>query len=280
VILDGGEGHDVLRAARGNDLLLGGKGNDELSGGAGQDIYVHGLCGGNDEIDEAGITGETDVLRFGEGITRDMIHARRHRDDLVLDVAGPHGSVTVKDWFASEAQRIELIEFADGTAWDEGIVRRLVHHRHDDDWHDEKHWADDRHDERRNRAPQERADRRDERAEGRDEGATAIPERLWQKSCFDFETLARELDRSSKHDEALSPQEIARRWAAVHRYTSALALEADEHADHSALTGWQSFAVLGLLSASGFGFEASIGAARGPESLKSLEGLNEGFRRL
>jgi Ca2+-binding RTX toxin-like protein len=261
-------------------VLLGGKGNDELSGGAGQDLYIHGLRGGNDEIDEAGIAGEIDVLRFGQGITRDMVRARRHHNDLVLDVAGPHGSVTVKGWFASEAQRVELIEFADGTAWDEKIVRRLVRHWYDDDWHQEKHSADDRHDERRNRALDERGDRRDDRAQHRDEVAAAIAHRPSQQSCFDFETLVRELDRSGKQDEALSPQEIAQRWAAVQRYTSALALEASEHADQAALAGWRAFATPGLLSPSGFGFEASIGAARGPESLKSLEGLNEGFRKL
>jgi hypothetical protein len=48
---------------------------------------------------------------------------------------------------------------------------------------------------------------------------------------IDFESLARELERSGKQDAALSPKEIARHWAAVHRYASALATEADERAD-------------------------------------------------
>jgi hypothetical protein len=104
-------------------------------------------------------------LRIGLGITPDMVGARRHRDDLVLDVAGPHGSVTVKTWFASETQRIEVIEFADGTALDETMVRRLVRHRHDNNWHEEGHCMDDRRDERRNAAPQPSRDRGDDRAE-------------------------------------------------------------------------------------------------------------------
>jgi hypothetical protein len=66
--------------------------------------------------------------------------------------------------------------------------------------------------------------------------------------------------------------------AAVQRYVSTLALE-DEQDDVS-LAGWRDFSAASLLGANGFGFEASVDATRGPENLKSLEGLSEGFRRL
>ena len=78
-------------------------------------------------------------------------------------------------------------------------------------------------------------------------------------------------------ERAPDPQDIARQWARVHSYASALAFEADE----SATSGWQSAASkLAGTSATGFGFEASIGAARAQEGLRALEGLTEGFRKL
>ena len=280
VILDGGAGHDVLRAPSGDDVLLGGTGDDELGGGAGRDLYIHERRGGNDRIDEAGVAGEIDVLRFGEGITRDMVRATRRRDDLVLDVSGPHGSVTVKGWFGAQAQRVELIEFADGTVWDERDVRRLVSRSHDghDDWPDIPRGRD-RDDPRRDRWPDGYDEERGKHTRRHGEAAADVWRRLSQRFSFDFEALTRELERPRKAEEALTREEIARRWAEVQRYASALASETD---DTDGFTAWQPFGQATFASTSGraFGFEASIGTARGPDGLKSLEGLSEGFRKL
>jgi hypothetical protein len=71
--------------------------------------------------------------------------------------------------------------------------------------------------------------------------------------------------------------EIARQWARVHTYASALAFEGDD----SEPSSWQSPAAkLAGISAAAFGFEASIGAGRAQEGLRGLEGLTEGFRKL
>ncbi|HKU46276.1 MAG TPA: putative Ig domain-containing protein, partial [Burkholderiales bacterium] len=126
VILDGGVGHDVLRTSDGDDVLLGRSGNDELSGGAGWDLYVHEILGGHDRIRESGVEGEIDVLRFGDGITRDMVRARRQGGDLQLHLSGANGSVTVEDWFSRKADRVELVQFADGFAWDEDDIAQLA----------------------------------------------------------------------------------------------------------------------------------------------------------
>jgi len=267
--------NDVLIGTDADEFLDGRGGNDKLSGGAGKDVYFHGLRGGHDKIDEAGAAGELDVLRFGEGITRDMVRARRHRDDLVLDLSGPHGSVTIKGWFGSSEQRVERIEFADGSSWDERAIRKAVRHGHDDDCHEP---ARDHHrrDERRDRVADERGSHRDERPV--QDGAAAISERLSQSLSFDFEALARELERPGREEKSLTPQQIQRQWAAVQRYVSALALEGEE--DDAGAGGWRNFSAASLLGTGGFGFEASTGAALGPQNLKSLEGLSEGFRRL
>jgi hypothetical protein len=88
----------------------------------------------------------------------------------------------------------------------------------------------------------------------------------------------RELERSGKERKPPTPEETARQWAAVHRYASTSAFEAGE--DGAAPSGWRTLAAASPYGASGFGFEASIGAARGPQSLQSLEGLSEGFRSI
>jgi hypothetical protein len=208
-------------------------------------------------------------------IERNMVRASRHRDDLVLDLSGPHGSVTVKDWFRSSAQRVERIEFADGTSWDEKAIRKAVRHWHDDDCHEPAR-HDAHRDERSNYVADERRGRRDDQPA--QDGGAAISGRLSRSLSFDFEALARELERTGKQEKPLTPQQIQRQWAAVQRYVSALALEGEQ--DDASLVGWRDFSAASLLGANGFGFEAAGGAARGPENLNSLECLIEGFRRL
>lgn len=271
--LDGGDGNDFLRAAGGDDLLIGGRGNDTLVGAWGGDTYLHEGNGGHDEIDEQGSAGEVDVLRFGQGITADTVRASRHGDDLVLDLAGPHGSVRVKGWFASPAQRVEIVEFADGTSWNGDDLLELVRGRNDA-WPDEMPRRGDRSDETRNRAMDQHDDSRDQQSPGHSDSAEVVP---WTRHgpSFHFEAEWREPEDSRKSDDGLARQEIARQWAAVRRYVDTLAFDADEFGEYVPPRNW-----FALNASAGFGFEASVGAARGPEGLKSLEGLTEGFRRL
>jgi Ca2+-binding RTX toxin-like protein len=264
---------DVLKGTAADELLLGLGGNDELRGGMGDDVYLHGRRDGHDEIVEAG--GDFDLIRFGEGITSDMVRARRHRDDLVLDVAGPHGSVTVRDWFASQARRVEFVQFAGGAVWDEHTIRRLVRkgegeksalHSHDADWGGES------------KLPLRGAEHNRQATvdwyQSRDASTAGIWERLSAAASFDFEALLRQPESTQ---DAPDGREIARQWARAHAYASALAFEGDD----SEPSGWQSPAAkLAGTSATGFGFEASIGAARAEEGLRGLEGLTEGFRKL
>jgi Haemolysin-type calcium binding protein related domain/RTX calcium-binding nonapeptide repeat (4 copies) len=270
-LLVGTRRKDVLIGTAADEVLLGLGGNDELRGGKGDDVYVHGRRDGHDEIVEAG--GDSDVIRFGEGITHDMIRARRQRDDLVLDVAGPHGSVTVRGWFAAPARRIEFVQFAGGAVWDEQTIRRLV--RKGDSGDSTVHSGDPQRG--RESQPTVRGAEDDRQAivdwYGRDTSGAAIWQRLSAGPAFDFDALLRE----AKGTPAPDPQEIARQWTRAHRYASALSLEGDE----SQSAGWQTPASrLAASSATGFGFEASIGAASAHEGLRGLEGLTEGFRKL
>ncbi|MGH8721344.1 MAG: calcium-binding protein [Burkholderiales bacterium] len=260
----------------------GGEGNDRLSGGAGSDLYLHDRHGGNDVIDEGGIAQQVDVLRFGAGIGQHMVTVKRHHGDLVLDLRGPHGSVTIKGWFASSARRVERIEFADGTSWDEAQIRARAGGRHDDDAHHghDQHHDHDRDDERdRGRKHRDADDERhdDRRDRDHDRAVDAIAARLSRSHRFDFESLLRELERPGArlHD----AREIAQRWRAAGAF--AHALDAGDGARESAWSMRR-----GLLSGAAaqggthWGFEGSTGAARGQDGLRTLEGLNEGFGKL
>ena len=81
----------------------------------------------------------------------------------------------------------------------------------------------------------------------------------------------------AKTQDAASPDDIARQWARAHGYASALAFEADGAG--SSILSPLAMKLAGP-GATGFGFEASVGASRTQEGLKALEGLTEGFRKL
>jgi Ca2+-binding RTX toxin-like protein len=84
----GGAGNDILFGSGGNDLLDGGKGNDILLGGTGNDTLIGGS--GND------------ILIGGSGA------------DTFVWKAGDTGSDVIKDFKASEGDRIDLRDLLQG----------------------------------------------------------------------------------------------------------------------------------------------------------------------
>ncbi|WP_460094405.1 LapA family giant adhesin [Pseudomonas sp. S2_B03] len=84
----GGAGHDILFGSGGNDLLDGGKGNDILLGGTGNDTLIGGQ--GND------------ILIGGSG------------GDTFVWKSGDTGSDVIKDFKASEGDRIDLRDLLQG----------------------------------------------------------------------------------------------------------------------------------------------------------------------
>jgi len=101
------------------------------------------------------------------------------------------------------------------------------------------------------------------------------------KPRYDFEALAKELERSERRGEALDAQEIARRWQAVSRYAGALSNEHNDDARGGAVYRFNEHGLLGGGAfGGGFGYTGSTGMARGNASLRTLHGLEEGFQRL
>lgn len=116
------DGDDYLRGASGNDLFEGGAGNDVMEdwyGGA--DTYVFRRGDGQDVIEDGGDNDTAqvvDVIRFGEDIVASDIVLSREDRGLVFAVAGTGDRVLVRRWGEGARDRIERVEFADGTAWD------------------------------------------------------------------------------------------------------------------------------------------------------------------
>ncbi|WP_448214317.1 calcium-binding protein, partial [Colwellia sp. MEBiC06753] len=119
----GTQGDDVIDHRNSNVEMghFGGKGNDEIFGGIDNDYYYFNRGDGHDIIDDAGTDWwEYDYIRFGEGITPDNLTIEVHGDDMIFTLDSGD-TLTVKNWFVDEEQngKIEIIEFADGTTWDE-----------------------------------------------------------------------------------------------------------------------------------------------------------------
>ncbi|MBI2994129.1 MAG: putative Ig domain-containing protein [Gammaproteobacteria bacterium] len=122
-ILHGGPGHDQLAGGTGNDVLFGGADRDTMNGGAGDDLYIFGGDDGRDRIvDWSG----SDVLRFEGDLTLDDLSFARRGADLIIRASESLCSVSIRKWFATQPQRIERFEFADGSVLLESQVQSLV----------------------------------------------------------------------------------------------------------------------------------------------------------
>jgi Ca2+-binding RTX toxin-like protein len=130
--LDGGGGNDVLYGEDGGDYLYGGAGDDTLDGGTGSD-YLSGDDGADTYLFARGFgqdtiyeydqgSGGNDIVRFAAGILPVEVELSRNESDLFLKVLGTEDRITVEGFYSSLAQRIERIEFADGTVWDEAAL--------------------------------------------------------------------------------------------------------------------------------------------------------------
>lgn len=142
-VLDGGADNDTLRGGNDNDSLVGGGGldvlvgdagddlldgrgdaaADALQGGAGSDTYLFARGSGADNIYDTGETGTTDTVRFDAGIAPTDVSVTSDGDNFTLSFAGSTDTLRLTQTASSAAQRIERIEFADGTVWDDTALR-------------------------------------------------------------------------------------------------------------------------------------------------------------
>ena len=118
-----GGGADWVDGRGGNDTLIGGAGNDWLSGGGDNDTYRFGLGDGHDTIQDYYTAwsgwGGNDKLVFESGIAPGDVSVAKSADgnDLVLTIIGTGDSVTLHSTITNGDDRIEQVQFANGTIW-------------------------------------------------------------------------------------------------------------------------------------------------------------------
>jgi Ca2+-binding RTX toxin-like protein len=113
----GQEGDDYIKSGAGDDTIDGGEGNDRIIGGKGSDTYIFGISSGTDNIVDTGDL-SIDVIKMLEGITKENIEIRKNKYDLIIFIKGYNDSLIINDYFRSDENQVELIEFSDGSIFD------------------------------------------------------------------------------------------------------------------------------------------------------------------
>ncbi len=165
-VIHGSSAGDTITGKAGDDLLIGNAGNDIIDGGAGNDLlvgstsqhwiwengqyriergttptvsangndtYLFGRGDGQDTVIDGDYTeGNTDTLRFKEGVLPADVRFIRNGNDLVLAIRDTDDQVTLKQYFDEDWRGnngpwlIERIAFADGTALSFADVQSML----------------------------------------------------------------------------------------------------------------------------------------------------------
>ncbi len=132
-VMYGLAGDDLLHAGMGNDTLSGGRGNDLLYGGGGNDTYVFNRGDGEDTIIHGlvDVTSQTGTLLFGSDVSSRQLWFSRSSDNLVVEIVGTDDRITLKNWYTTQAYRLDRILAGDGVALYEvdGLVQAMAIYR-------------------------------------------------------------------------------------------------------------------------------------------------------
>jgi len=105
------------------NILTGNSGNNFLSGGSGNDTYVINNNWGQDTIaDNSG----TDKIKFGTGIVLNKLIFGKSGMDLTINSQDNANTLTINDWFLSDINKIESIEFSDGNKLTKLDIQKLI----------------------------------------------------------------------------------------------------------------------------------------------------------
>ena len=156
-----GTGTDKLIGGSGNDILYGyvapngftegihlqqtdhvfegGTGDDYIYGTGGANTYIYNLGDGADVIDPTGVGGSSysaiitsaiDKIVFGPGILPSDVTFSRvsgyYDKDLKINFTNSGDSISIRYWYSQISQRLQSIEFADGTIWTQADFNQLV----------------------------------------------------------------------------------------------------------------------------------------------------------
>jgi Ca2+-binding RTX toxin-like protein len=123
----GTSGPDNLYGDSGNNILVGGAGDDTLFGREGNDVYLFRLGDGSDlVVDSDSTPGNVDTIRFDATVLPSQVRVTRDFDSMALVINGTNDRIQLSNWFSVDSQKIERVEFADGTVWDEAALLSRV----------------------------------------------------------------------------------------------------------------------------------------------------------
>ncbi|WP_319822840.1 calcium-binding protein, partial [Acinetobacter sp. YK3] len=111
----------------------GGQGDDTIYGSFGDEVYLFNLGDGQDTIIEraagqnyTNVAVSFDVLRFGQNILTTDISLHRYGNDLVIKHSNQTDQITIQNYFVGGHHKINEIQFADSTTWDNSYIENHV----------------------------------------------------------------------------------------------------------------------------------------------------------
>ncbi|MEO7719934.1 MAG: calcium-binding protein, partial [Capsulimonas sp.] len=122
-------GNDTIVGYYTADTMDGGAGNDVLRGLGGGDTYLFGIGSGSDVIEESIgslYENQPDTLLFGAGIAKSGVGFSKAGNNLLVSLTGQTDTVSIKDFFASDWNQVEIFKFADGSTLSASDVTTLA----------------------------------------------------------------------------------------------------------------------------------------------------------
>ncbi|VAX14362.1 Alkaline phosphatase, partial [hydrothermal vent metagenome] len=134
--LYGGAGNDVIQAGSrdykyhsvpGDKTLLdGGTGNDVLYGSASDETYVFNAGYGQDTIVDY-YSGDKDKIEAGfDPLSLIFERSQNNQNNMEMHIAGSTDTLTVKDWYKGNNNKVETIKARDGSALLDSQVNQLI----------------------------------------------------------------------------------------------------------------------------------------------------------
>ncbi len=105
-LLSGGAGNDTIRGSTGLDQIEGGLGDDIITGSSGNDKYLFSATSGHDTLNASG---GLDEIIFDQSVSFDQLVFARVLDDLKITITGGDASITIKDWYLGDANKVRRI---------------------------------------------------------------------------------------------------------------------------------------------------------------------------
>jgi Ca2+-binding RTX toxin-like protein len=123
----GNEGNNVLTGIAGNDTFDGCGGNDTLIGGTGIDTFIFNKGYGNDIIQDSE---SIDSLQFGDKIALTDLGIFKDGNDLNVSLKTSSDTLVIQNWFLSDQNKIESINFQNGTILTAAGIENVMNHQY------------------------------------------------------------------------------------------------------------------------------------------------------